>query len=171
MNDAIVLPPKGVAGPGRCPQRGTRHSLATALGLAVLLCFTAAGQATAHGLSYAIEQGNAVSVRLSLDDGSVLAGERYELYRDGEDNPAQTGSTDDHGRVVFLPDRAGTWRLKVFAEDGHGKVFTIKTDAQGGVSEVEQPALALSTSLLVGLSVLFGIFGIVSLFTRKKETA
>jgi nickel transport protein len=77
------------------------------------------------------------------------------------------GRTDLHGRVVFLPDRAGTWRIEAFSEDGHGADFSFSTGAGGGVRKGSQPFLERHLPLVVGLSVIFGVFGLVHLFAGR----
>ena len=100
----------------------------------------AAGRAVAHDLQYSIDEGAAVYVKLFFGDGNEFSFESYEIYRAGEEIPFQVGRTDAHGRLVFLPDRAGTWRIKAFSEDGHGVDFSLTTGAQGGVESADAAA-------------------------------
>ena len=124
------------------------------------------GQALAHDLQHQIEEGAAISVRLFFADGSDFAFESYEVYRAGDEVPFQVGRTDLRGRVVFLPDRAGTWRIKAFSEEGHGADFSFTTGAKSGVPDANQPFLERHLRVVVGVSVIFGVFGLFNLFKR-----
>jgi nickel transport protein len=137
--------------------------------MALALCAWLPGRALAHDLQHQIEEGPAVSVRLFFADGSDFAFESYEIYRAGEEVPFQVGRTDLRGRVVFLPDRAGTWRIKAFSEDGHGVDFSFSTGAGGSVREGGRPLLERHLRLVVGVSVIFGLFGLVSLLMKKGK--
>jgi nickel transport protein len=136
--------------------------------VALMLCAWLPGQALAHEMQHRIDEGPAVAVKLFFADGSDFSFESYELYHTGEEIPFQVGRTDSRGRVVFIPDRAGTWRLKAFSEDGHGVDFSFATGAKGDARNVNRPFLERRLLIVVGVSVIFGIFGVVSLFTRKR---
>jgi len=134
---------------------------------ALALCAWLPAQALAHDLQHEIGEGEAVSVRLSYADGSEFAFESYELYRDGEEVPFQVGRTDLLGRVVFLPDRAGAWRIKAFSEDGHGADFSFTTALEGGIRDSSRPLLERHLGIVLGVSVIFGAFGVVDLWMRR----
>ena len=136
-------------------------------GLLFLVVMAVAGHAHAHGLQYSVDEGAAVSVKLSFADGSEVSFERYEIYRAGDETPFQVGRTDIQGRVVFIPDRAGTWRLKVFSEDGHGADLSFTAGGEGGVQDANEPFFERHLRIIVGASVIFGVFGLVNLFARR----
>jgi nickel transport protein len=135
--------------------------------LVVLVIAVAAGTAQAHDLQHQIDEAAAVSVRLSFADGSDFAFESYEVYRSGDEILFQVGRTDLQGRIVFLPDRAGTWRIKAFSEEGHGTDFSFTTGAAGGVRDANKPFLERHLRIVVGVSVIFGAFGLVDLMMRR----
>jgi nickel transport protein len=134
----------------------------------LVLCAWLPGQVLAHDLQHQIEEGTAVSVRLFFGDGSDFSFESYEVYRAGDEIPFQVGRTDLQGRVVFLPDRAGTWRIKAFSEDGHGADFSFSTDVTSGVEDANRSLLERHLRIVVGASLIFGAFGLVNLFTRRR---
>lgn len=136
--------------------------------IALVLCPWLSGSAAAHDLQHEVEESPAVSVRLFFADGDEFSFEAYEIYRAGEEVPFQVGRTDTHGRLVFLPDRAGTWRVKVFSEDGHGGEFSVATGAEGGTPSADRPLFERYSRLIVGVSILFGLFGVVDLFVRRR---
>jgi nickel transport protein len=135
--------------------------------VALALCAWLPGQALAHDLQHRVDEGAAVVVRLFFADGSDFDFESYEVYRAGDGIPFQVGRTDLKGRVVFLPDRPGTWRIKAFSEDGHGADISFSTGANASVREGGRPFLERHLRLVVGVSVIFGLFGMASLFTRR----
>lgn len=135
--------------------------------LSVLVCEPALG----HDLQYAVEEGEAVSVALSVAGEKAFSFAAYEIYRAGEDRPFQVGRTDRHGRLVFLPDRQGEWRIKVFSEDGHGVDVFITTDARGGVEHASRPAAGRTVGIAAGVALIFGLFGVVWLVARRRTAS
>lgn len=135
--------------------------------LLVLPVALLAGTLHAHQLNHAVQTGSAVIVELRYGDGSPFGYESAEVYRPAESIPFLAGRTDANGRLAFVPDQAGDWRIKAFSEDGHGGDFTLAT-GEGGTAA---PSAGLGTlgGLAVGLSLLFGIFGVWSLFLRKES--
>ncbi len=135
--------------------------------LFILTAVLLAGTVQAHQVDHAVRTGPAVIVELRYGDGSPFSYESAELYRPGETIPFLVGHTDANGRLAFVPDRAGEWRVKVFSEDGHGGDFTVATSGEGS-TPVSSKGLGTVGGLVVGLSLLFGLFGFWSLFLRKK---
>lgn len=126
------------------------------------------GALHAHALNHSVQPGSAVIVELRYGDGSPFSYESAEVYRPGEAVPFLAGRTDANGRLAFVPDKAGDWRIRAFSEDGHGGDFTAAAAPEGGLSA---PSAEPGTvgGLAVGLSVIFGVFGIWSLFVRRKR--
>jgi len=145
---------------------GPVHTHGYRLLVALGLCAWLPGQALAHDLQHKIEEGAAVSIKLFFADGNEFSFETYEVYRAGDEAPFQVGRPDIQGRVVFIPDRAGTWRLKAFSEDGHGADLSFTTGGEGGVEGANEPFLERHLRVIVGVSVIFGVFGLVNLFSR-----
>ena len=133
------------------------------------ICAWLPGEAVAHDLQHRIEEGAAISIKLFFADGNEFSFESYEIYRGGDEIPFQVGRTDIQGRVVFIPDRAGTWRLKAFSEDGHGTDLSFTTGGEGGLEGANEPFLERHLRIIVGVSVIFGIFGLVDLFARRRR--
>jgi nickel transport protein len=124
-------------------------------------------QALAHDLQHRIDESAAVSVELFFADGSAFDFESYEVYRAGDEIPFQVGRTDARGRIVFLPDRPGTWRIKAFSEDGHGADFSFSTGAKGDVTGGSGSLLDRHLRIIAGVSVIFGVFGSINLLRRR----
>ncbi len=139
--------------------------------VALVLCAWLPGPVRAHDLQHSIDEATAVSVRLFFADGRDFGLESYEIYRAGEEMPFQVGRTDVRGRVVFLPDRAGTWRIKLFSQDGHGGDFSFITGARGDVQGGSKSFLERHLRIIAGVSLIFGVFGLISLFARRGGEA
>jgi len=135
--------------------------------VALALCAWLPGRALAHDLQHSIDTDTAVSVQLFFADGSAFDFESYEVYRAGDEIPFQVGRTDAQGRVVFLPDRAGTWRIKAFSGDGHGADFSFTSGAEGTVQVANGSFIERHLRLIVGVSLIFGVFGLFNLFARR----
>lgn len=139
------------------------------LALALMLGTCLPGLALAHELRHSVGEGRAAFVSVLHPDGRAFAGEGYEVFRGEETSPFQVGRTDVHGRLAFLPDRAGAWRVRIFSEDGHGLEISLSTDAEAAVDEAEAPSLPPHLRILVGMSVLFGLFGVAQLYWRARS--
>jgi nickel transport protein len=143
------------------------------LALFLLLAWT--GLAAAHEVHHAVQRAAAVAVRLSYADGQPFAYEKYELYAVGKDVAVQVGNSDAEGRVVFLPGEVRDWRLKSYSADGHGVDLRFAvplavggTPAVAGTAESAGPDR--TTRIVVGLSILFGLFGLLQLFLRRRKS-
>jgi nickel transport protein len=124
----------------------------------------------AHDLQYTVAGGQAVVIRLFYVDNTPFTFEGYEIYRAGEKLPYQVGRTDNQGRIAFLPDKAAEWRIKAISEDGHGLDFKLTTDAAAQLSGAEKPAYERYGRIAVGIAVILGLFGFLSLFMKRKKT-
>jgi nickel transport protein len=125
--------------------------------------------AAAHEVHHTVSQSGAVVIQLAYGDGTPFSFEGYEIFRAGEELPVQVGRTDVRGRIAFLPDAPGTWRLRAFADDGHGCDVSFETSAASMVGAVDRPLYQRFTRPLVGVSLIFGVFGLVSLFYRRRK--
>jgi len=81
----------------------------------------------------------------------------------------QVGKTDDYGRVTFMADDVGQWRLKAYSADGHGIDFRFASPAlQPNTSEADKPVPNRLSLMLFGLGLILSIFGLYQLLGRKK---
>ncbi|EFK95251.1 conserved hypothetical protein, secreted, partial [sediment metagenome] len=123
-------------------------SRALLLAVAMVLAAPALG----HDLQYSVTGGQALVVRLFYADDSPFAFEAYEVYPEGGQLPVQVGRTDAQGRIAFLPDKAGTWRIRTISEDGHGLDFTLKTDAAARLQGADKPLYERYGRIVVGVA-------------------
>jgi len=141
---------------------------AAALNLALGLALGSAAPAGGHEVLHQVARLEAVVVTLQFADGGAFAYEQYELLPPGEHVPFQKGRCDAQGRVVFLPDRPGDWRLKASSEDGHGVELTVTVDAVGAAAAKPRSLWERGSQLVTGIALLFGIFGLITLFARRR---
>jgi nickel transport protein len=140
----------------------------TRLALAAILC--SAWPAHAHDLQYSVGGSQAVVIRMFYVDNSPFTFEGYEIYREGEKLPYQVGRTDSQGHIAFLPDRAANWHIKAMSEDGHGLSFSISTDAAAVLSGTEKPFYERYARIAVGVAVILGLFGFLSLYIKRMRS-
>lgn len=136
-----------------------------------VLLLAASHPACAHDLQYATSSGQAVVIRMFYTDNSPFSFESYEIYRDGEKLPCQVGRTDNQGRIAFLPDRAASWRVKAFSEDGHGLDFKVVTNAASSVTGTDKPPHERYGRIVIGVAVILGLFGFLNLYLKRKHTS
>lgn len=132
---------------------------------ALLLC---AVTAQAHEVHHRIEAANAVVVTLTYANGEPFAYEKYALMPAGQETPRQVGNTDAAGRVAFVPDATGKWRLQATSADGHGVNLEFAAPAVADGRQTAEPSPPRWLLAGFGLSLIFGLFGLFQLFARKK---
>ncbi len=122
----------------------------------------------AHDLQYTVKKINdVIEVSFYFPDGSKFSYESFEIYKEGDGVPFQTGRTDKNGRVIFIPDKEGLWIVKVYSEDGHGSIVKVDVNQASGVS-LEKPLFVRYEKAFVGAGLILGIFGIVSIFRCRR---
>ena len=131
------------------------------------------GELIGHSLNYQMEQ-KGIAMRAFYTDKDPASYSQFEIYGPGdrEELPHQTGRTDKNGFLAFVPDRAGTWKVKVWGESSHGyHGFTaeVKVDKEMGLESFSKPLLAMHTKLITGLSMIFGFFGIYAYLKSRKR--
>ncbi|MCS6958301.1 MAG: hypothetical protein RMK75_07620 [Aquificaceae bacterium] len=131
-----------------------------------LLIFALFSFAFSHDVEHSISrEGSCVVVSFYFPDGSAFSYEGYEVFYEGEKVPFQVGRSDALGRVVFCPNRAGFWLVKIRSEDGHGAEVRLK--AEGERLEVDRGIVDRNIKLLAGLGILLGIFGLFEIYVRR----
>lgn len=126
-------------------------------------------QATdAAGNQSAVENtGLAVQFNYSGSFKGVPAYADYRVYGPGDvDEPFQEGQADRLGRVAFLPDEAGLWRIELRSEEGH--------EAQARIEVSEELAVPASPRwerwlLLVSLIANASLLVYVKQLRRKRR--
>lgn len=117
------------------------RAVSVGLSCCVLLAVAGAAPARAHGVRTEIAVGATTVVTVMHEDGSPLAGTPFTVLAPGRAEPYLAGATDQYGRVVFLPDAVGAWKVRVAATDGHGAVVTVEVDSAALAGASPAPAL------------------------------
>jgi len=138
---------------------------------AILVFFLTASGVEAHTIHYRVEN-KGISVRLFYSPEDPVNYSQYEVFGPGDKIPHQKGRTDRNGVVSFLPDRPGTWLVKVWGESDHGYHGTqikVKVDENLFLESFKKPLVATHTKILVGMAFILGIFGIWGLLKMRKK--
>jgi len=130
----------------------------------ICLCFTA----FAHNLEHSTTHQESIVVSYNFLGGGEFSYQDYEIYPPNKDIPYQVGRTNAESKIVFIPNQKGVWKIKAFSQDGHGKIITINVDKILQQKNVQASTIAQFIKPLVGLVVIFAIFGFIYLFKRRK---
>jgi nickel transport protein len=125
----------------------------------------------AHSIHYEVQQ-KGISVKVFYSEKDPASYSSYELYGPGDTLPHQTGRTDKNGFASFFPDRAGVWKIKIWGESSHGfhgVTIDVKINEALQLQSFNRPLVATHTKLIVGISLIFGLFGIYA-FLRSRRT-
>jgi nickel transport protein len=138
----------------------------------IFLCLLTASVALGHTVNYDVQQkGTAVRIFYTALDPASYSD--YEVYGPGDTLPHQTGRTDKNGFATFVPDRPGSWKVKVLGESSHGfhgvTIDVTVTDTLD-LKTFSKPLVATSTKLITGISLIVGLFGIYALIKSRKKT-
>ena len=132
-----------------------------------------ASEVSGNTIHYEVQpKGLSVKVFYAVNDPASYS--EYEVFGPGDTEPYQVGRTDRSGVLSFLPDRQGTWRVKVIGESSHGfhgVTIEVKVDQAFQLESFNKPILAQHTKVVVGLSVIFGLFGLVALYLSRRKRA
>jgi nickel transport protein len=127
--------------------------------------------AYAHSIHYEVEQ-RGISVKVFYSEKDPVSYSSYELYGPGDTLPHQTGRTDKNGFASFFPDRAGIWKIKIWGESSHGfhgVTIDMKVNEALQLQSFSRPLVATHTKLIVGISLIFGLFGIYALLRSRRS--
>jgi len=139
----------------------------------ILLVFLIYSGAQAHSIHYQVEN-KGISVRIFYSADEPVSYSEYEVFGPSDKIPHQKGRTDKNGFVSFLPDRAGTWLIKVFGESDHGyhgAQIEVHVDENMFVESFKKPLVAAYTKAIVGIGLMGWVFGALALFKRNRKNA
>lgn len=122
-----------------------------------------------HGVDHEVfEAGTGIVARYS--DQTPMAYCDVAVFAPGAtDDQFQTGSTDPNGCFAFVPDTSGVWRVTV--DDGMGHLLTaeLSVDSLKAASSGARHGGDRLSSAVVGISVIFGLFGLYALLRASKS--
>ena len=165
-----------MTGPSRFAFQSARagaHGIPLATLLVTLFLLLAATNASAHGVDYHVERGEAVVVRFSSHHLPPLADAGFRVFAPDRRTLFLQGRTDALGRAVFVPDAPGTWRLLMATDDGHGaEVEVVVSAGQLALDIAPQrqiaPAGRLSATA-AGIGYVLGLGGLLMLWRRRRD--
>ena len=127
----------------------------------------------AHTVNYDVQQKSVAAIKVFYTAGDPASYAAFEVYApDGGDLPYQTGRTDRNGFVAFIPNRQGTWKVKVLGESAHGfhgVTVEVKVDKDVNLESFKKPLAAQYTKFVTGISLIIGLFGIYALYRSRKK--
>jgi nickel transport protein len=150
-----------------------RTTLVTMLCLAAIMLavFPVGPEALAHSIHYEVQQ-KGISAKIFYATNDPASYSEYEVYGPADGQPYQIGRTDRAGVLSFLPDRPGIWKIKVLGESSHGfhgVTIEVKVDQGFHLESFSKPLVAQHTKIIVGVSVIFGLFGLLSLYLSRRK--
>ena len=131
--------------------------------------------ARAHGVETWVERGDAIRVHFVSDHAGPMIDVGFRVFAPDGRSVFASGQTDALGRAVFAPDQAGTWRVLMASEDGHGAEVEIPVskedlagDAHIQTAPVHVAGAVPAGSTLAGVGYVLGLAGLLALFRRRK---
>ncbi|MBD3823413.1 MAG: hypothetical protein IE916_02750 [Epsilonproteobacteria bacterium] len=122
----------------------------------------------AHDLSHTISHAKSVAVSFSFATNEDFAYQSYEIYAPGNEQiPFSVGRTDALSRAVFIPNQKGEWLLKVFSEEGHGKI--VKLDIDEDMRLTTQMQIPKWLKIYSGLITIFLLFALLFIYKQSKQ--
>ncbi len=148
-------------------RKGTPWVVVAAAGAALLLAIVAGG-ANAHRVDHGTVTADAVVVTLSHAFGAPPMFAPYRIIAPGEEVAFQTGRSDRLGRVSFVPDRQGEWRVIVSTEDGHGADVPVAVGEDLTLAGVQTSNRGVLERIGAGVGYLLGAAGMLVLWRQRR---
>lgn len=134
----------------------------------LVLLMTMSSPLKAHSVEHRIERGEAVFLTFSAG-GQPLVDAVFRVYSPEPGPPFATGRTDRLGRVSFLPDRAGAWRVMVSTTDGHGASVRVDVETSPrAASDATKAGPSRWARIAAGVGYLLGIAGLLALWKARR---
>ena len=146
-----------------------RHVIVLVFQALALLLLLVPDIARAHEVRHAVSEAKALIVSVSYAGGEEFSQEEYEIYPPGEETPFQVGRTDVLGRVVFVPDRDGQWRIRVFSKGGHGLDVKVTAGGWERASVAGRVESGGTARIMFGASLILAAFGVVGLLYGRRR--
>lgn len=155
------------------------------IGLSLLGVVSYPGGAIAHGAKIEYKSTTALQVHATYDSGQPMANAQVTIYApDAPTTPWLTGTTDENGQFIFVPDpnKIGNWEVKV-RQAGHGGIISIpannspnsnsqntpnaQNQSDASPSASSQNYTTMQKGLMIA-SVVWGFVGTALFFSRKS---
>lgn len=152
--------------------------LATRVGLLLAIALGAVpGSALGHALDVVAGAAGTEAVVLAAryPNGAPASGARFSVYGPGESAAHQRGRTDAAGRIAFVPDRSGSWRIVVDDDLGHRVETNVSVDLDDAASarwalEEARGGTRPFVGLVAGLALIAALTGLAYVLRARKSS-
>ena len=127
----------------------------------------------AHGANIEYQSTTAIEINATYDSGQPMSKAEVSIYSPEEpSNPWLTGTTNENGEFIFIPDpdKIGNWEVKV-RQAGHGHIITIPlNDSEIPTHQASSSSPKNYTPMQKGLMIIsvgWGFVGTALFFSRK----
>ncbi len=130
-------------------------------------------RANAHGVEMEYQATQAIQITANFDTGEPMVEAQVAVFSpENPSAPWMTGTTNEQGRFVFVPDDAvtGNWEVQV-RQAGHGDIISIPV-ADGGVtqeSSLTGGGLSMVQKAVMAGAVIWGFVGTALYFSPRKS--
>lgn len=122
-----------------------------------------------HGVNLEWRTVEAFVIEACYDDGVPLSGAEVKVYMQSDPaTPAVTGTCDESGRFIFMPDSTTTGNLDIqVIKDGHGGWIHLRPDTTGYTGGSSDAGLSTPRNLIVAVCVVWGFVGTALYFRHR----
>lgn len=122
-----------------------------------------------HGVEYKISKKEVFVVSMNYGDGEVMNYTNYKIHSPGSDAVFQSGLTDKNGRLSFVPDAGGEWKVEVTDDTGHAASVIVKAGQVSDVNSASGNSLNKFQKIIMAVCVIWGAAGTALYFRSRKE--
>ncbi len=120
-----------------------------------------------HGVDFEFFKG-AKGIRFFYEDGTPISFGEYKIYSPDK-KVFSEGYLDKKGRVLFMPDKTGKWKIEVRDGLGHGIEKEIEIKDLEKEEFIRESKIPLYFKILLVISIIFGFTGIFFyIFANRK---
>ncbi len=129
-----------------------------------------------HGVAGKVDTGGIV-VKTEYSTGEPVSYAKVRIAAPGEEITFQSGRTDRNGRFCFFPDVKGDWKVVVDDEMGHRLEIVVPVNEDLARKENRESGgtgkagFSRYEKAVMGICIIFGLFGIFLWLKRKKGQA
>ncbi len=145
-----------------------KHLMAVIINGVFLFWLLGTGTVFPHETHHSVRMGKAVIIAAEHEHDDPMSFAAYKIYAPGGGTTEfQNGRTDSNGRLAFVPNVPGEWRVKIGDGMGHGADVAVKVTPEMTIQETVQGGLHVWQKILMAASVVWGALG-TALYFRKR---
>jgi hypothetical protein len=107
-----------------------------------------------------------IVIEAFYDDANPMSSCKVQVTSPSDSTYLLSSTTDEHGRFAFVPDCDGIWKITVSDGIGHLAKLNLKIEEGDINTNRENNETVRFSGLIVGISVIFGLFGVFVLFSK-----